>query len=176
MPGYGPTQLNYQARNANSVAVTIGDTIVAFAQTTSHSFGYGTQTYHGVGSAQPQEIQQLIVAPTISLDAFALTDTGIQYLAGGENIAVLLANNQFDIHVTDGIKNKVIFTYVGCVAQNFSQNIPANQPVSESISFAAMDVLGPDGQSVLNVPGAFSVPNALATAGSVAGSLGLNPI
>jgi hypothetical protein len=174
MPGYSPTALAYQARNTNSVTVMIGDQIVAFAQTTAHSFGFGTEQLHGIGSALPQEIQQLKISPNISIDAFALTATGINLLAGGSNIATLLGNNQFDLHIVDGVTNKVIFTYVGSVASNFSQNMSANQPISESIAFLSMDVLDETGASVLNTNSAFSVPSVLAAGGAVAGSLGLS--
>lgn len=175
MPGYNATQLAYQARNANSVTIAIGDQIVAFGQTTAHSFGFGTEAIHGIGSALPQEIQQLKISPNISIDAMALTATGIDLLAGGQNIATLLGNNQFDLHIVDGTTNKVMFTYVDCVASNFSQNIAANQPISESIAFLAMNVLDDTGASVLNTNSAFNTPSALAAAGGVAGALGLNP-
>ncbi len=176
MPGYNPQQLAYSARNANSVTVTIGDQVVAFAQTTQHAYGFGTQALYGVGSAMPQEIQQLQVSPQISIDAFSLTKSGQALLAGGEDISVLLGNNQFDLHINDGLQNKVLFTYVGCVAQNFSQSIPANAPVSESISFLAMDVLDSSGVSILNAPtNAYSVPTQLgiAAVGQATGALGL---
>jgi hypothetical protein len=173
MSGYNPTTLAYQAQNANGISVAIGDTIVAFAQTTAHSFGFGTEHLHGIGSALPQEIQQLKITPNISIDAFALTATGFQLLAGGNNIATLLGNNQFDLHITDGLNNKTILTYVGCVASNFSQNIAANQPVTESLAFLAMDVLDAAGDSVLNTNSAFNVSSVLAAAGAVGGALGL---
>lgn len=175
MPGYAQSTLAYQARNANSVTVMVGDTVVAFAQTTAHAFGFGAEHLHGIGSALPQEIQQLRITPNISIDAFSLTATGITLLAGGNNIATLLGNNQFDLHIVDGTTNKVIFTYVGSVAQNFSQNIAANQPITESIAFLAMDVLDDTGTSVLNTNSAFSVPSALAAAGGGGGALGLTP-
>jgi hypothetical protein len=175
MPGYSQTALANQARNTNSVTVMIGDTVVAFAQTTAHAFGFGTEHLHGIGSALPQEIQQLKITPNISIDAFALTATGINLLAGGNNIATLLGNNQFDLHIVDGVTEKTLFTYVGCVASNFSQNLAANQPITESLAFLALDVLDENGNSVLNTNSAFSVPSALAAGGAVAGALGLTP-
>jgi hypothetical protein len=168
MPAYGQKQLAYNARNANSVVMTIGDTVVAFAQTASHSFGFGTQALYGIGSALPQEIQQLQIGPSISIDAIALTDAGIQMLAGGNNIATILGNNQFDLHVSDGIAVEVLFTYVGAVASDFAESIPANRPVTQTISFIAMDVLDKTGNSILNTSSAFTVTNALSAAGSAA--------
>jgi hypothetical protein len=62
-----------------------------------------------------------------------------------------------------------IYTYVGCTAQNTNQNLPANQPVTSSISFLAMDILDPLGVSILNsnsvLQGAFAVASALNLAG-----------
>lgn len=166
MPAYGQTALAYAARNANSVAVLIGDTIVAFAQTASHGYGLGTEAFYGIGSALPQEIQQLRIGPDISIDTIALTDAGMAKLAGSNNIATLLSNNKFDLHITDGLTNQVLLTYVGCVASNFSESIPANRPVTQSISFLAMDVLGPDGTTVLVSPSAFSVNSVTSAAGA----------
>jgi hypothetical protein len=160
MSTFDQQQLAQRARNANSVTVMIGDTVLGFAQTTSHSMDYGTQALRGVGSAMPQEIQQLLVSPQITIDSFALTDNGLQVLGYPVNLASILANQQFDMHIVDGASGDPIFTYVGCVAQNFSENIPANQPISDSITFLAMDVLDATGQSILNAGNAYPIPSA----------------
>lgn len=165
MPAFNQKQLANKARNANRVTVMIGDQVIAFAQTTSHSFDFGTQQLYGVGSALPQENQQMRVSPQITLDSFALTNVGLAAVGASQNIASILANNQFDLHIVDGDTNEPIFTYVGCVASNFSENIPANQPISDSITFLAMDVLDDTGQSILNVSSAFSLPSANASTG-----------
>lgn len=159
MPGFNPQSLSYRARNANSVVVTIGDQPIAFAQTTNHRQPYGTEGLYGVGSAKPQEIQQLKVSPDISIDSFALTSVGNNIIQNGISFASIIANNQFNISVIDGISNVVLFTYVGCVAQDFNESVAANRPVTDAISFLAMDVLDQTGQSILNGPNAYNIPS-----------------
>jgi len=175
MPGYNQQAAQNQARNANTVAILIGDQIVAFAQTVSHSYGFGTEQLYGVGTALPQEIQQMRVSPAISLSGFALTDDGIAQLAGGNNIAYLLANNQFNLIVCDGATNLPLFTYVACQASNYAETIAANQPVTQDIPFLALDVWDQNGNSVLNSgQNAITISTIAASAGAVAGGLGLN--
>src|ERR1019366_7045458 len=120
MPGYSPIQVANSARNANTVAIAIGDNPVAFGQTTNHSFALGAEQLYGIGSAKPQEVQQLKMAPQITVDAFALTDQGVSLLASGQMLAYLLAGNAFDIYVLDGLSSDTtLFAYVGCKAGNF---------------------------------------------------------
>lgn len=171
MPGFNPAQLNYRVRNANSAVLVVGDQPIAFAQTANHRFSLGTEMLYGVGSAKPQEIQQLRIAPEITLDQYALTRNGNNLIQGGQNFASIIANNQFNISLVD-INNEVIFTYVGCVARDFSEAIAANRPITDAITFDAMDVLDQSGQSILNGQNAFSIPS---TVGSrVNGGLGIS--
>lgn len=159
MPGFQQTALNPSARNANSVVLLIGATTVAFAQSVGHTFGYTTQGLYGVGSAKPQEIQQLRVAPSITLTDFALTLAGETLLQGGVNIYSLLSNNAFDIHVVDGQSGESLFTYVSATTADFNENIPANSPITDTFTFLALDVVDNDGNSLLNVPSSFSIPS-----------------
>lgn len=161
MPGFNPQTLAYRARNANSVVISVGDQPIAFAQTTTHRQPYGTEGLYGIGSAKPQEIQQLKVSPEITLDNFALTSLGNNLIQGGTSFASIIANNQFNISVIDGIANITLFTYVGSVAQNFDETIAANRPVTDAISFLSMDVLDNTGQSILNGPNAYQVPSVV---------------
>lgn len=138
----------------------IGDQPIGFAQTTGHGWDFGTEGMYGIGTAMPQEIQQLRVAPQFSLDSFALTDNGLALLGYPSNLASVLANNSFNMHVIDGVTGDSLFTYVGAVASNFNENIPANQPVTDTISFLALDVLDDTGQSILNVGNGYSFPGA----------------
>jgi hypothetical protein len=168
MPGYNPQQVANNARNANTVAIAIGQELVAFAQTVSHSFGYGAEGLYGVGSPKPQEIQQLKVGPTITVDTFALTQNGINLLAGGQNLAYLLGGNQFDLYILDGLNNDAaLFVYTGSKASGFSENIPANAPIRDTFTFLALDVLDPNGNSLLTTG-----ENALAVASASASALG----
>lgn len=157
MPGFTQEQLNYNALNGNNVAVLIGDQTIAFAQTTDHNIDFGTETQYGIGSARPQEIQQLKLAPTINITQFALTNIGKQAIQGNtQNLISLLANNQFNIHVVaaDGTS---LYTYVGCVCTTSGQNIPANAIITETLSFQAMDVLDSSGKTILTSTSAFSL-------------------
>lgn len=158
MPAFNQQQANNRARNANSVTVMIGDQVIGFAQTTAHSFDFGAEALYGIGSAKPQEIQQLRVSPNISIDSFALTQQGLNILGQPSNLSSVLANNQFNFYIVDGTTGVALYTYVGCMASNFSENLPANQPISDSISFLAMDVLDSTGNSILNVGSAYQIP------------------
>jgi hypothetical protein len=40
--------------------------------------------------------------------------------------------------------------FVGCTAGSYSSNISANVPISEEVSFEALDILDPNGVSLLN--------------------------
>jgi hypothetical protein len=150
VPGFNPTQQALNVRNGNTVAIMLGSQIVAFAQTTGHQIAMGGEQLYGIGSQKPQEIQQLRMSPAFTLDTFALTEAGITLLQGGQNLDYLLAGRQYDMHVLDGLTNTVVFTYVGAKAQNMAQNIPANAPVRTTYSFLALDVLNPDGTSIMD--------------------------
>lgn len=172
MPGFNPSQLAYRVQNANASVVLIGDQPIAFAQTLTHTFAFGTETYYGIGSAKPQEIQQLKIAPEVTVDNFALSSIGVNLIQGNTTFASIIANNQFNISIVDGNTNTVLFTYVGCVARNYSESVAANRPITEAISFDAMDVLDQTGQSILNGPNAFSIPTT--TSNPVNGGLGIS--
>jgi hypothetical protein len=172
MPGFNPNTLAYKAENANSVVVLIGDQPVAFAQTVNHRFGLGTEVLRGIGNAKPQEIQQLMASPEITLDNFALSSLGNTLIQGGTNFASIIANNQFNISITNGLTGTVLYTYVGCVARDFSESIAANRPITDAISFDAMDVLDQSGQSILNGQNAFTTTTQVGAA--VNGGLGIS--
>ena len=164
MPSFNQEQLQYNVRNANLVSVMIGDVIVAYAQSTTPSLDFGAQQLYGVGSANPQEIQQLRLSPEIALTAFELTDKGVTALGYPATYDTVLANNQFDIHLmsADGVTTS---TYVGCVASNFSKSVATNSPITDTITFFAMDVLDKKGQSIMNGQNSFNTsflrgPNA----------------
>ena len=170
MGAFQQQSISPRARNANRVTILIGDQAIGFAQTTSHSIDFGTQQLYGIGSAQPQEVQQMRVSPSITIDSFALTNAGLvafgQLVAGQSvNLPSILANNQFNLHVVDGDTGDPLFTYVGCVASNFGEQISTNQPISDSITFQALDVLDASGQSILNVGSALAIPSAAASTG-----------
>jgi hypothetical protein len=169
MPGFNPQTLSYRAQNANGVVILIGDQPIAFGQTTNHRFAFGTEAQYGVGSAKPQEIQQLKVAPDITIDNFALTSVGLNLIQSGVSFASIIANNQFNITVLDGINNIVKFTYVGSVVRDFSESIAANRPITDAISFDCMDVLDQTGQSILNGPNAFAIPSPVGQANASTG-------
>jgi hypothetical protein len=156
MPGFNPAPLAYRAENANDVVVLIGDQPIAFAQNVTHRIGFGNEVLYGVGSAKPQEIQQLKIGPEVTLDNFALTSLGSTLIQGGTNFASIIANNQFNFCVANA-NGTVLYTYVGCVARDFSETIAANRPITDAITFDAMDVLDQTGQSILSGPNAFTI-------------------
>lgn len=149
MPGFNQSPLNYKARNTNSVTITIGDTVVAFGQTVTPSFDFGTTLLYGIGTNMPQDNQQLRTSPSISIDEFQLTEDGMVYFGSPQSIGYVLNGNSFDITIY-GSKGEIINSFITCVASSYNGNLPANQPITETITFLAMDVLGPNGQSVLS--------------------------
>ncbi len=174
MPGFQPQTVANNVSNGNQVAVLLGDQIMYFAQTVGHQYPFGTEQLYGIGSALPQEIQQLRVSPQISLDSFALTTQGVNALQGGTDLNYILAGNVFDFHVYDGLTNTIKFTYVGCKCQNFAQSIPTNAPMRDTYSFLAMDVLNAQGNSILNTgENAISIATAVASTALATGSLGI---
>lgn len=167
MPSFNQEQLQYQVQNANSVTIMLGDVVIGFGQTSAPSIDWGTEPLYGIGSSLPQDIQQLRINPTVSIDSFLLTSNGLALLGFPSTMIEVLSNNSFDFHVM-GPSNAPLLSYVGCVAANFSLNIPANQVITQTVTFQARDVLDPLGNSVL------TGQNALKTAAEV--GLALNSL
>lgn len=175
MPSFDAKQVSLNVQNGNNVAIMLGDIVVMFAQTVGHQLAMGTEQLYGIGSASPQEVQQLRMSPSFSLDSFSLTQAGVTLLSGGQRIEYILAGNSFDMHVVDGVTNSTIFTYVGAKAQNLSQSIPANAPLRSTFSFLALDVLDNNGDSIMALPdNAISVASNAASAGLAGSNLGLS--
>ena len=165
MPGYNQQQLAYKVQNSNSVSLYVGDQLVGFAQSSSPAIDYGTDQYYGIGSAKPQEIQQLRFSQSITIDQLRLTDEGLAFFGIGTPLSYLLANNQFNIYLLDGSTHEAILAYVGAVATSNNTSVTTNQAITEAISFLAMDVLDKDGNSLLNSNSALDV-NFLASTAS----------
>jgi hypothetical protein len=170
MPGFNPQQLAYKVASGNSVVVMLGDQVIAFCQTSDQSVDFGTEFLYGIGTAKPQEIQQLKFAPTLSVSSFVLTDVGLSALNYPSNLLSILANNSFDMHVMDA-SGLPLLTFTQCVASNFSMNVPVNAIITENISFQAMDVLDNTGQSILN--GNFALTAVNSVVGAIANTAGL---
>lgn len=168
MPSYSQTALNYKVLNGNAVSILIGDTVVGFGQTSSPTIDYGTEPLYGVGSARPQEIQQLRFSMSITLDYFKLTAEGQAFFGETTPLSVILANNSFNIFLVDNA-GTAFLSYVGCVASNDSTQISANAVVAQNVSFLAMDVLDSNGNSVLNSNSALLL-NFVASAAGGSGS------
>lgn len=169
MPSYNQQNLNYQAANANGAKIMIGNQVVAYAQTTTHSVDAGGQQLYGIGSSLPQEIQQLRLSPALALEYFELTAQGIAVLGTGQPLTYSLFNTQFDIHIVDGTNGNVLYTYVGAVATSVSETLATNQVILESVSFLAMDVLNNQGVSILNSNSVYSIPSLIASAAGQGG-------
>jgi len=172
MPSYNQQTLNYAAQNANAVKVMIGDVVIAYAQTTTHSVDLGAQQLYGIGSTNPQEVQQLRFSPTISVEFFELTAQGIALLGTGQRLIYTLANTQVDIHIIDGTTSTPSYTYVGCTANSFSETIATNAIIMDSVSFLALDVLNNMGTSILASNSVYSIPSMVANIAG-AGALGV---
>jgi hypothetical protein len=164
MPGYNQQQLLYKVRNANACAIMVGDQLIGFGQTASTSIDMGGEGLYGIGSAKPQEIQQLEFTNTFTLDRLMLTDEGSAFFGENAQWITILAYNSLNFFLLD-TDGTAFLSYVGAVATSTNLNISANQPLTEGTSFLALDVLDSDGVSVLNSNSA-EVINALASATS----------
>jgi hypothetical protein len=150
VPGFASTNPALNVRNANTVEILLGELVIGFAQTTGHQLAMGTEQLYGIGSAKPQEIQQLRMSPAFTLDSFALSAQGQALLQGGQNLSYNLAGAQYEMIVYDGKSGTAIYTYVGAKSGNFGENIASNAPVRDTYSFLAMDVLDPNGNSIMD--------------------------
>jgi len=166
MAGFNQTTLNYKVANGNAVIIQVGAQVVGFAQTTTHGVDFGSDNLFGIGSALIGEVQQLKLTPTISLDAMMLTDVGMAAFNQPQTWLSVLANTQLDFHIVDGQTGDVILTYKNCTASSYSSTIPANQPITETVQFTALDVWDSNGDSVL----ASNSTNILNTAASTVGN------
>lgn len=149
MPGYNQQQLLYKVHNANACSILLGDVVIGFGQTMAPNMDFGTEGLYGIGSAKPQEIQQLRFTNAITLDKYRLTAEGNAFFGVNVPLWTLLANNYFDFFLLEP-DGTAFLAYVGAVAQSNNLNIASNTPLTEGMSFLAMDVLDPDGNSVLN--------------------------
>jgi hypothetical protein len=150
MPGYLPQTIVQNVMNGNNVAIMLGDLVIAFAQTVGSQVSFGTEQLYGVGTARPQEVQQLRVSPSFSLDSFSLTAHGMTVLGGGQRLEYILAGKSFEMHVVDGVTNTTLYTFIGAKAQNASMNIPANAPLRSTFAFLALDVIDNLGNSIID--------------------------
>jgi hypothetical protein len=166
MPGYSQKTLNYKVANGNAVVIQFGDQVVGFAQSSVHGVDFGSDALYGIGSSLPGEIQQLKILPTLSLDTLMLTETGLQAFNQPSTWLEILANTQLDFHIIDGATGDVILTYKNATAGSYSSTIPANQPITETMQFNALDVWDSNGDSVL----ASNSTNILNTAASTVGN------
>ncbi len=149
MPGYSQTQLLYKVANANACSILLGDVVVGFGQTMAPAMDFGTEGLYGIGSAKVQEIQQLRFTNTITLDSYRLTAEGNRFFGVTQPLWTLLANNYFEFFLLDEV-GAAFIAYVGCVAQANNLNIASNTPLTEGMTFLALDVLDTNGVSVLN--------------------------
>lgn len=149
MATYNQQQLLYKVQNANACSIMIGDVVIGFGQTVAPAMDFGTEGLYGIGSPKPQEIQQLRFSNIITLDKYKLTKEGNQFFGVTTPLWTLLANNYFDFFLLD-TDGSAFLAYVGAVAQSNNIGISANTPLTEGMSFMALDVLDHDGNSVLN--------------------------
>ena len=101
-----------------------------------------------------------------------MTEKGLSYLGYPSSMLEVLSNNAFDFHLMNE-EGLPILTYVGCVAENFNLNIPANQPITQSVSFQALDILNALGVSILGANQAIQTVEQAALIGTALNTAGL---
>lgn len=148
MPNINAEALKYAIRNSNVVQITLGTDTVAFGQHLTDSVAFGTDSFYRVGTAKPQEIQQLRITPSITLDSLSLTARGRTLLNNPKDWLSVL-NNSFDIHLMDS-SGATFRTYAGAVAVNCSHSGSTDKPITAPITFRARDVLDANGISVFH--------------------------
>src|SRR5579872_2952874 len=134
MPGFANSQLAYKVQSGNSVVVLLGDQVIAFCQTSRQAVDFGAEFLYGIGTAKPQEIQQLRFAPTITVTSFLLTNQGITALNYPSTLLDVLANNSFNMSVVYADVNTLL-TFIGCVCSTFDQNVPVNAIITQDLNF-----------------------------------------
>jgi hypothetical protein len=169
MPGFNAQTIVAKVRTGNAVAILVGDQPIGFGQTSSNSLGFGTESFYGIGSRKIQEIQQLKYAPAITLDSLQLTEAGLKYFGYTSTWMAILVNTELTFSVVDSSGN-IVLTFVGCTADNYSSNISANVPISESTNFSCLDILDINGVSILNDGGDALLVNAVGAAASALAS------
>lgn len=172
MPSFNATALNYKVQNGNSVVIMVGEQVIGFGQSSTSGVDFGSDTLYGIGSSLPGEIQQLKLAPSISLSTLMLTTFGLTYIGQPTTWLEVLANTEMDFHIVDG-NGDVMLTYKACTCGSYSSDISANQPITEQTQWSALDVLNSAGNSVLasnsaanlNAAGAFATNFLTSNAG-----------
>jgi hypothetical protein len=150
MPGYQPQQIANNVMTGNNAVIMVGDEVVMFAQTSGSQVSYGTEQLYGVGTAKPQEVQQLRVSPSFSLDALTLTQHGMNLYGAGTRLEYILAGKSFNIHIVDGVSKTTLYTHVNAKAQNVNTAVPANAPLRSTYAFLSLDVIDKNGNSLID--------------------------
>lgn len=163
MPGFNAQAIVAKIRTGNGVAILVGDTPVGFGQTSTNTLAFAMERFFGIGSKKIQEQQQLRYEPSITLDAFQLTQKGLTFFGYNSTWLEVLVNTELNLALVDNLGN-VILTFVACTAENYTSTVPANQPVTEATTFGAMDILDPNGVSILNDGTDALLVNVLSTA------------
>ena len=150
MGSFNQKALNPQFLTGNAVVILIGSQEIGFGQSSTYNIGFGAEQFYQIGTAKPGEIQQLRYSPSVTIDSFLLTKAGLSAFGypGSTPLRDILANNKFNIHLTD-YQNNVVFIFVGCTAGSINTNAPANAQITEAIDFVALDVLDESGSSIL---------------------------
>jgi len=164
MPGFNAKTAVYKAENGNNIVILVGDQIIGFAQSSNYGIDFGAEGIMGIGSALPQEIQQLKISPTVSLSNMMLTAAGISALGSPQTWLSVLANTQLDFAFVRG-DGTVMVNFISCTAGSYATDVPANQVLTEQTSFLAMDVTDNNGNSLLasNSATAFTATGTLVT-------------
>jgi len=90
MPSYNQQTLNYAAQNANAVKIMIGDVVVAYAQTTTHSVDMAARKLYGIGSAKSPRSPATPLQSHNLREFFELTAQGIALLGTGKRLIYTL--------------------------------------------------------------------------------------
>lgn len=148
MSGFNQQKLNSLVRSSNATAILVGDQVIGLGQSIDISVSMGTEVFYAIGSANPQEIQPLKIGITASMTSLQLTDAGILKFGYSTTWLELLFNNQLSFNLIDR-SMKTIISVVGAVSENYSGSHQCNQVITETVSFACMDILNAAGVSIL---------------------------
>ena len=149
MSSFNAQAIVNKIRTGNGVVILVGNTPVGYGQTSTQTLAFNLERFFGIGSKKVQEQQQLRYEPSITLDTFQLTNTGLTYFGYNTTWLDILVNTQLNLAIVGEGKTPIL-VFVSCTAQDYTSTIPANQPITEATTFAAMDIWDASGTSILN--------------------------
>ena len=142
--------LNYSVQNSNSVTILLGATPIAFGQSVEWGISFGLIPIKGIGSAKPQELLQDNLTAIVTVDSLVMVPSLLYPNASpSANASVLGSGTQTINIVMTGNSPLDLAYFTDCTCDQFLFSVRTNQPLTQRMTFFAMDVLDEFGISIL---------------------------